>query len=609
MQDTAKWQLEDTARDITAPANPLDHEALCQLIDQKALTSHFQPIFRAQDGGIFGYEALARLQSPATPYDIGYLFSQAAEFSLLAQFDTTCRETALRAAKQQQLEQTEALLFLNICPETLLNGWGRQHDLTTLVHELQLNQECIVLEITEAVAVKDYDLFARAIAFYRQQGYRIAIDDFGAGYGGLKMLSVLQPDFVKIDRHFVSQLDRALVRLNLVDSISTACHRMGVKVVAEGVEEAEDLRILVELGIDYLQGFYLARPAANLFREKVVIPRPQLTGNNSSEIRFIVDIVQEVEPAKAHSGLMDIFQRFINEPDLNGLPVVQEERVVGMLQRNTFLERELLGRFGYGFALNAHKSAAELSKGHPFIYVESNLTLEQVSEKIQARQQGLLYQDLCVTKNGKYLGTVPINVLLKAITERNLFLARGANPLTGLPGNLYIRSEIERRITQSMHFDVSYIDIDHFKPFNDHYGFEKGDEVLRSLGQILQETLEQEGDAQFDFVGHIGGDDFIILCQPQHTLPVIEQAIKTFEVRRTEFHGESDCQSGSYEAHNRQGEKERFPLLSLSVGVVSSEVHKIESFAQLASLASEVKKAAKLIPDSSIVRDRRLGVD
>ena len=160
-----------------------------------------------------------------------------------------------------------------------------------------------------------------------------------------------------------------------------------------------------------------------------------------------------------------------------------------------------------------------------------------------------------------------------------------------------------------MHFDVCYIDIDNFKPYNDHYGFEKGDTVIKTLSCIIEDSVKPE-DLDFSFAGHIGGDDFIVITPPQISLPVCEKIISSFESTLPVLHDTEDHDKGYYVSKNRRDEEETFNLLSISIGIVSSEVHKIKSFAQLASIATEVKKAAKMEAGqnggSAVVRDRRL---
>jgi len=587
-------------------AHRLSREDFESLIDTRSIEAHFQPIFSAKDGTVYGFEALARPSFRGTRLDVGQVFRRATELDLLAHLDLLCFTTALRRALSLAVDGTRALLFVNVCPESLVAPLGGVGGLDFVLEESGFPRERIVLEITEEYAIRDYTLFSSVMSEYRRRGYKIAIDDFGAGYGGLKMLSMIEPDFVKIDRHFISHMDKALVRYNLVDLIATACHRMGINVVAEGVEREEEMRLLSGMGIDFLQGYYLAKPGPNLHSESSVPSVAQVSEAGDGQASIIGDIAACVRPTAAEATTLDIFQRFMKEPDLIGLPVVTGDRVVGMLNRHVFLEKKLLGNLGYGFALHAGKNASALAKDHPFLEVDFNQNLEEISRKIQSLGEELHSQDICITRNGKYYGTVTVVELLKAITQRNLSLAKMANPLTGLPGNLFIQAEIEKRIAQNLYFDVSYLDIDNFKPYNDHYGFGRGDTVLARLAEIVKVAVGALGDSS-SFVGHIGGDDFIVVSRPQQTRAICECVIAEFEAERREFHGEEDLQRGSFSSTNRKGEVETFGLLSLSIGTVSNEVQKVSSFAQLASLASEVKCAAKQIHGSALVVDRRLG--
>ena len=141
---------------------------------------------------------------------------------------------------------------------------------------------------------------------------------------------------------------------------------------------------------------------------------------------------------------------------------------------------------------------------------------------------------------------------------------------------------------------------------NDDYGFEKGDQVIKALAAIITDVLARHDSDSFNFAGHIGGDDFIAATRPQRSLEIAEEIAARFKARLPVFHGSEDFERGSYTAMNRRGETEDFRLLSLSIGIVSTEVSKMESYPQLASYATEVKKMAKTQTGFAIVRDRRL---
>ncbi|HAK88122.1 MAG: hypothetical protein A2077_02885 [Nitrospirae bacterium GWC2_46_6] len=590
----------------------IDRQAILELLDNDSLTTHFQPVFSAKDGSVYGYEALTRIKEDKNSTNIGDLFKKAIQTNIISSLDVQCRENAIKLSSSLGINSRNSYLFLNVCPEALMDTAHSTGITDEFAEEYGISKDKIILEITEESAIHNYNLFKQTVLYYQKRGYKIAIDDFGAGYGGLKMLSLIEPDFVKIDRHFISNIDKATIKFNLVDSIATACHKIGIKVIAEGIEEEEELKVIMNMGIELLQGFYLHRPSPVLNGDKATIPVLH-DRRNTCCIKgecLIGGIADNVSPIHPSANITAAFNRFIKEPEIRGMPVVEEqsERIVGMLHRNRFLENNVLGKYGYGMHLNATKQIDALME-HPSLIVEATTTLEDVAQRIRSRRAEFLYDDVCVTKNGKYFGTVAVHALLDAITEKSISLAKNANPLSGLPGNESIQREINKRLSQNMHFDVCYVDINNFKPYNDHYGFERGDMVIKTLAGIIEDSLK-EYDSNFNFTGHIGGDDFIVITQPQISIRSCDNIISGFEAKRVEFHGLEDCEKGRYASRNRKDEEETFSLLSVSIGIVSTEVYAIGSFAQLASIATEVKKAAKMKANrnggSAVVRDRRL---
>ncbi|MDA8078468.1 MAG: GGDEF domain-containing protein [Nitrospiraceae bacterium] len=588
-----------------------DKWKILELIDANNLEVHFQPVYSARGGAVYGYEALSRVKFGGID-DVGSLFRQARREHLISQLDVLCRENAIKRAAALGPTLGDTLLFINVCPDTIMDPAHREGITDEFAEEACIAKERIILEITEETAIHNYKSFQKAMVYYRDRGYKIAIDDFGAGHGGLKMLSIIEPDFVKIDRHFVQKIDRSTIKLNLVDAIAAVCHRMGIKVVAEGIETEEECRCILKMGIELLQGYFLHKPALLPSEAVVALPMVAPAGTvpvlNDTGQRFIGDVAKTAHHIDPSSDIVSALKLFLNKPDLRTVPVLWEGRLAGVLHRSRFVEHKVLGRFGYGIHLNSAKKVSELME-QPSLVVEAHVTLEEAAQRMRARETQHLYDDICVLRSGLFAGVVAISDLIEAITARSLILARGANPLTGLPGNEFIQREIEMRLSRNSHFDVCYIDINHFKPFNDHYGFAQGDTVLKALGGVIEQAISENEARGFSFAGHIGGDDFILVVRPQISLRTAEMIIAGFEARRQEFHGREECLRGSYAARNRRGEEETFPLISLSVGIVSTERYKIESYAHLASVATEVKQAAKMQAASSgrsaIVKDRR----
>lgn len=602
-------QLNLNHAGLPATRNLTNDSVITDLLDNNLLTAHFQPIVSLQRENIFAYEALCRTVGP-NPFDnIEQLFHQARICGKTLQLDMRCRQNGLVLAAAQGLNDKEALLFLNICPTSLLHPDHSAGTTGMLANKYDIAKHNIVLEITEQEAVSNYKLFRTAIDHYRSKGFRIAIDDFGAGYGGLKMLSVLEPDFVKIDRHFFKDSPKGNINFNLIDSIATACHRIGIEVIAEGIEYEKDLRICREIGIDLVQGYLIARPSADL----VTTAQLNIPENNSSrqsgttlfdEVICVGDIAAYVAPLSATDRILEALNRFNDNAEMVCLPVLRGGRLCGLLNRHRFMETHMVGRFGYGLNLNYYKKIEDIVD-EDYLEIPHYSSVEDVARKIHQRPRLSIYDDICITRSGKYFGTVSVSAILNAVTENSMMLARGANPLTGLPGNEYIQRRIAKMLSQSIHFDVCYIDLDSFKPFNDRHGFEMGDRVIKAVGDLMVEALNKWEGNTIGFAGHIGGDDFILITRPRNSMMICQYIIDQFSKMLCRFHPEEECRQGSYTSLDRAGNTQQFGLLSLSIGVVSTEIHHISSFAEVSSIAGDLKKRAKETSGSVIVRDRR----
>lgn len=579
---------------------------LKSIIECFGTTSHFQPIISLKGENVFGYESLCRLPEHPAFQDIEKMFQFAHESGLTYLLDMCCRTSALELADYYGLQDTDSLLFVNICPSTLLHPDHSTGKTEELCQKFGIDKSRVVLEITEQEAVHNYQLFSQAIRHYRDSGFKIAIDDFGAGYGGLKMLSVLEPDFVKIDKHFFCSGSKAKINFTLIDSIFTACHRIGISVIAEGIETQHHLDICQKIGIDLVQGYYFCRPSPGLV-DKCDIPIEKNTVKQKHKLNqhTIGSLVKHVVPVSPQVKTIDLFERLHKNPDELCVPVVEDGRVHGLVNRHRFMEKNMVGRLGYGLNLNYYKNIADVIE-ESFLQVPDYFSIEDTAQKIHSRPQKLRYDDVCITQNGRYVGTVSVHSVLNAVTQNSINYAKGANPLTGLPGNEFILRTINDMLAHSVHFDVCYIDIDNFKPYNDRHGFEMGDKVIKYLGEVTEKIVEKivKHDPT-SFVGHIGGDDFIFITRPKNSVKVCGDIIAKFTKNLSVFHTKEECASGYYTSKNRQGKIKQFPLLSLSIGVVSTEIHQVESTAEISSLATDLKKQAKAIEGSVVIKDRR----
>ncbi len=181
-----------------------------------------------------------------------------------------------------------------------------------------------------------------------------------------------------------------------------------------------------------------------------------------------------------------------------------------------------------------------------------------------------------------------------------------ASPLTHLPGNTSIMEEIQNQISEKKPFAIGYADLDKFKVYNDKYGFEKGDEVLRELARTLIKIVREIAGPNA-FVGHIGGDDFVFVSNDDIIDGICQKIIEDFDGKIPSFYTKEDYEAGHIAGKNRQGEEENFGLLAVSIGIVSTLAQEITHVAQVGEIGAELKKFAKSFEGSNFVRDQRQG--
>lgn len=181
---------------------------------------------------------------------------------------------------------------------------------------------------------------------------------------------------------------------------------------------------------------------------------------------------------------------------------------------------------------------------------------------------------------------------------------REANPLTGLPGNLAIEKEVLRRLDSREPFVFLYIDADNFKAYNDYYGYQRGDDALRLMARIISDVVNEKGTST-DFVGHVGGDDFVAVTQPDRLTAVGDELVARFDAEIGRLYRPEDRLRGHIRVLNRRGVEEEFPLMSLTVAAIPSSRYQITHLAQLNDLASELKQYGKTRPGSIVVSERR----
>jgi diguanylate cyclase (GGDEF)-like protein len=583
------------------------HDELLRLIRDKKIQPVFQPIVSLADGAIMGYEALARGPVDSPLHMPTALFAVANKNKLLLALEHVCREVAIQQAKMLKPGQQ---LFLNVTPEVINDPEFRNGRTKQVVLHHGLIPEQVTFEITERTAISDFGNFSRALHHYRRQGYCIAVDDAGAGYSSLQAIAELYPDFIKLDMSIVRDIHNNPFKIAILEALVNLASAMNSKIIAEGVETVDELLTVMKLGVGFAQGYLFARPTnpagavaaealevIGKFRQKEAGRRERDIG--SSLGRVIGDIIEHVPTVSPETATEQVEARFAAS-SVRGVVVLQGSKPVGLLMKNRLYFH--LGSY-YGVSLY-HRRSVELVMDSSPLIVNADLPLEAVSKIAMSRDESTLYDLIIVVQDGRYVGVVSIMNLLNNITQLQVLCAHNSNPLTGLPGNLVIEEQLRRLLAHDLKFAVLYIDLNNFKAYNDKYGFEKGDKVLLMTAEILSRSLASEGQGD-DFLGHIGGDDFIIITGPERAEQIAQAIIELFDREITVAYSEEDLKRGSIQVKNRKGKIEQFPITSIAVAGVSNQYKVFNNYWEIPEVAAELKKLAKQQKGSCYVFDRR----
>jgi EAL domain-containing protein (putative c-di-GMP-specific phosphodiesterase class I) len=237
---------------------------LIDMLEEERYSSLLQPLYYNDGQQVYGYEALVRgYNQDGTQINPGAMFGAAETAQLIFQLDLAARRSAVHCAHAHGLPDDQ-MLFINFNPSSIYDPTYCLKTTTSYIRELGMYPEQIVFEVTESGTVNDKEHLKGILSYYRKSGFKVALDDVGAGYSGLNMLEDVRPDFIKVDMHLVRDVDTDDYRQNIVRSLIDMGHSNGAQVICEGVETAEELAWLQHHGADFIQGFYLGRPAAGL---------------------------------------------------------------------------------------------------------------------------------------------------------------------------------------------------------------------------------------------------------------------------------------------------------------------------------------------------------
>ncbi|MGD9677643.1 MAG: GGDEF domain-containing protein [Vulcanibacillus sp.] len=501
---------------------------LNNILYTKDLGTIYQPIVSLSSGKAFGYEALTRGPKDSYFYSPIQLFQFAEAVGSLYELEKITRELAFQRSSNF-LEKNQKL-FVNISSLVIYDPNFTPGYTMELLRKYNLSPNNIIFEITERNSISDFKAYKSVLEHYRKQGFQIAIDDAGAGYSSLQAISELKPDYIKVDQSLVTDIDKNKVKENLLKTFVDISRKMNSKIIAEGIETLEELERVTRLGVHFGQGYFMARP--NFPPNKLSSDSIQCIEKNKKIANIDIFTNMQIEeltvPVKVfnvNTLVYNIAEYFYQEDDEKVVVIVNDKTLpIGLVMKEKF-NQELIT--SYNKELYWNKPINYIMDNKPLV-VENITPIDTVAQMSIARDHKQLYDDIIVTKNKSILGVVSSKSIIKFLANVKIDLVRQANPLTGLPGNQLIHNEINKRIKINEEFTLIYADINYFKWFNDKFGFRRGDQLIKHTAEIIQEVILVYGN-DFDFIGHIGGDDFIIITNNKRADNISENIVKTFD--------------------------------------------------------------------------------
>ncbi len=592
--------MRDEARSIEEG----ERATLADVMRRRAFSVVFQPIFGLLEGRMAGFEALVRgpagtrLEAPLE------LFATARGAGVLVALNILCIQESLRAFARLSLE---GALFLNVSPQLILQPGFDQARARRFLDDLGLGAARVVIELTEDHRAGDFRETREALMLYRAMGFRVAIDDLGEGFSSLRLWSELQPEYVKVDKHFVLGVARDPLKLQFLRAIQDIARNCGSLVIAEGIENAEDFRMAKGVGVACVQGWFIGRPApsplaalpeaaarANADTKLAVAPVPRLRFGCEPRAHHFLRTVEAVTPQESIAGVRS---RFDAVPTLCALPVVGAAGIEGVIARAATRWLDLRPRPG----TILERGCLEIADRLPLV-VDAELELAALAAMLSGAGGRHLAAGFVITgRGGRYLGMGTSGDVMRSLQDSQLVAARYTNPLTLLPGPVPIDEHLDRLLAHPHRFSTWIVELEALRGLNDAAGHDRGDALIGATARLL-ESLCEPG---VDFVGHAGGTRFVLLMQSDDWEARAEAAIRGFAPIVEAHVGEEAFGRGYFTARLRGGREAVRPLPRLGIGVLPVLPGVFESRREVLSAARQAAREALDCGTSAVRIDRR----
>ena len=566
---------------------------LDEIIKEQRIAVVFQPIISLKNGDVLGYEALSRTPFEEAFRNIEDLFSLAKKHNRLWELERLCQMKTLQSAKSFLVPPFNKKLFMNVSPQVMKHEKFHTEMTEFFLSEFHISPRNIIFEVTEQSMIDDMRGFQSTLSQYKSDNFSLAIDDAGVEYAGLNAITDFNPNYIKIDMKLIRNIQDHSLQGAIVKGMVEFSKVSNVSLIAEGVETYEELETITRMGVQYAQGYYIQRPhhkiqplEAKLIQDILDI-RTIMMQEERNRVQ-IIPIEQLSLPTHTISSdtlTIDAYEIMNRDVDCYGLTILEDGKPIGILTKKS-MALTLSGR--YGFTLYQNKPISKIMD-HEFLSVDYRMPISIVAELAMDRPQDKLYDFVVVTKDDQYHGSVTIKRMLQKVTELEVSSAKQQNPLTGLPGNIAIEHRLNNILKEGLDFSAVYLDIDNFKPYNDVYGFETGDLIIKLLAKLAEDFVPTD-----QFIGHIGGDDFIILFDYHIHPHKFNQLVEIFESEVLKFYIPEDRQKGYISAQTRNGELEKFPLISVTAVTIDNSDYDYKTSRAISEDLATLKNIAKL---------------
>ena len=561
-----------------------------QIIDK--LDYAFQPIIYSHTGKLYAVEALIRnVQNIPGLNAIDDLFNMAFNDDYLYELDLQLREKAI--SKFSKIKINNLKLFYNLDNRIIYNKNYSQGNTAKILNKYNLNKDSIYFELSEKGTAIEQNALSSMLQRYKESGYKIAIDDFGIGVSGLKLLYFSEANIIKLDRFFISNIDQDSKKKLFCSSIVEMAHIMGMQVIAEGVETVKEFYTCKDIGADFIQGYLVQKPTksiediTNIYQD---ISNLILNDKRSNQTNFIDDkYIEEIYPLDVNTSLYDLFLHFKKNTEHNFVPIIDEFGYFLGIIYESDIKKISYSQYGLSLAQNKTFSSTLLKYIKPALSVEISWGIDEILEMYNLKFNDSL--GIFITQSEKYRGFINLNSLLTLSYKRNIEIATNQNPLTKLPGNnqieKFINNSFENAHINTTH--IIYFDFNDFKPFNDNYGFRQGDRAILIFSELLQKRYPKNS-----FIAHIGGDDFFVGLKDYKYDDIFELTCniqEEFKSSVVNLYSNDDKNRGFIISKDRFNTTREFNLLSVSSAII--EINPSSNISDFDNTLNLIKRDSK----------------